>query len=113
MYVICGLFLLAIFASLPCWITNQLIQWAGRGGGQKLTAVLACLGLGVGEGFIGYWLFEGISTGPPTFTRDGYVQEYFSMPIAGVGAMVVGGLVTIFGPLACLAASGKETDPYG
>ena len=111
MHVICGTMLLVLFASLPCWLTNQLIKWAGSGGTNKAVAVLACLFLGFVEGLIGYWLFEGIATGPPRFTTEGYVQEFWRMPIAGIGAMIVGGLVCIFGSIACLAASRDESSP--
>ena len=76
-------------------------------------AALACLGLGFAEGFVGCWLFEGFSAGPRAYTVGGYVQGYFRMPVAGVEAMVVGGLITIFGPLASLAASDEDTAPYG
>ena len=103
--------LLALFITLPAWLTGQLVKWAGARSTNKFPAALACVIIGTGEGALGYALFNGIPSGPSYWTGEAYVHEIYRMPIAGVGAMVMGGIVSIFGPIACLGVSGQGENP--
>ena len=101
-----GLILFALFVSLPAFLFKLLVGWAAQNGANKPIAALICIALGLTEGFIGYWLFAGINMGL-TLVDGVWYQEIFRMRVVGVAAMVVGGLMTIFAPLACLSANEK------
>lgn len=101
MYFIFGLVLFAIFISFPAWLCKVLVEWAAEGGGNRPVAALTCVLIGLAEGFAGYWLFVGIDMG--VTLEDGvWNQEIFRMRIAGVGAMLMGGFLTLIAPFACL-----------
>ena len=108
MYLILGLILFGIFIALPSLLFRKVVEWAGTNGWHKPLAALFCLALGLGEGYVGYWLFVGFEAG--SVYEDGVLyQEVFRMRIPGVGAMLMGGFLTIIGPFACLAPQQPTT----